>query len=139
MARRSNRTVASECWENPNIRIHLLSKMGTVLRRELKELCSDKVNSVLRRNDLNGLQVGSLLDCFSAELKQHAPLLETILTTCTCISNAKIQDNQHKNNRVPVIAAMILNMRWSNMSALHKIISLILYAGHASKMVLNFI
>ena len=53
VARKSHRTVAEECWKSPNISKHVMHRLGTMLRQELKMRCSDSTQSVLRTQSLS--------------------------------------------------------------------------------------
>ena len=67
-----------------------------------------------------------------AELLCNAPVLLMILRACTETKRPRV-------NRVAVMvmcAALILKHRFSEMSLMQKIISLILYAGNSDKQVI---
>ena len=94
-------------------------------------MCSRaNTNSILCNQSsdaLNTFTWGKLHD----ELAERAPLLLTLLEMCTHTRKPRI-------NRQAVIglcAVILLKFRFSKMSLVQKIVSLILYAGHAGKQV----
>ena len=121
--------VAHECCENQDVRRCLMRKIGVSLRREMKAMCSDKVNSLLRAEVKP--EGSALWQSIGNELERHAPILLNFLSEC-----AQSKRHQLDNKKIACITAVILlKHRWWRMSALHKTVSLILYAGHTSKMV----
>ena len=40
IARKSHKALAQECFDSPAIRKQILNKLGTIVRRELKKMCS---------------------------------------------------------------------------------------------------
>ena len=65
------------------------------------------------------------------EMNQHAPVLLQILNCCT--STRRLRAN--RNSVIATCTAMLCKLRSSKMSLIHKVLSLVLYAGHASKKV----
>ena len=133
IARRNMTRAVHEVFQNPVMYAQVLIKLGIVLRKELKVVCSDKVNSVLR--------CGKIKEFTWSELKQnlsdHALTLLSILYSCT-----KTKTPRGRDNRLAVIgtvAAILMKYRNLTLSVLHKIISLILYAGHSSAQVIRVI
>ena len=130
IARKSNKAVAEECMKSEGIRKYILQHLGVLLRRELKTVCSENVNSVLKHK----FEPEHNLFCWDAlhqELSIHAPLLLRVFTECT-------QTRHKRTNRTAVIGmccSILLKYRYMKMSAVQRIISIILYAGHSSKMV----
>ena len=130
VARKSYKAVAEECWKSPDVRRYIMCQLGTLLRQELKKLCSDETQSILRTQSLsnNPRFSWSAIYC---EIQLHAPLLFNLLLSMT-------KTRQARSNRKAVIcvcAAVLLKYRFSKMSLLQKVVSLILYAGHSSKQV----
>ena len=71
-----------------------------------------------------------------SELEVHVPTLLSILNACTTGTQ------QPRENRVSVVGmccAMILELHYSMMSLVQKIIATILQAGHCNKQVLSVI
>ena len=130
VARKNHRTVAEECWKSPNISKHVMHKLGTMLRQELKMMCSDSTRSVLRTQSLSDNPTFSWSTIYS-ELQLHAPLLFNLLSSLT--RTRHVRSNQKAV--MCVCAAVLLKYRFPQMSLLQKVVSLIMYAGHASKQV----
>ena len=98
--------------------------VASLVKKEIKVMCSKRVNSVLQNTSPQMLETFRM-DMFLAELKQHAPLLFSILNVCT-------------GNRIGIIglcASILIRTRCYKMSLLQKIVAIILYSGHCSKMV----
>ena len=94
-----------------------------------KELKNMAVNSFLKSGDVKGFKWSSLLK----ELKQYAPQFLSVLTSI-------IPSKKHQNQcaAIGMCTAIILKHTSSKMSLVQKIVSLILYAGHASKQVFSY-
>ncbi len=65
----------------------ILNKIGQVLRREIKVMCSDNVNSILKSLNTDELKLFTW-DKILSELKLHAPVLTNILLSCTTKTKA---------------------------------------------------
>ena len=129
VARGSKKAIIDQCFKDPTTRIHLEKKLGSVLHSEVKAMCSDKVNSVLRSN--NGSLKNFKWDKVMSEMKEHAPTLLNILLSCT-------RTKYSRKNRTAVVcfvAAILFQLRYYKMNLIQKIIGLILYAGHCGKKV----
>ena len=107
-----------------------MHKLGTMLRQELKMMCSDSTQSVLRTQSLSDNPTFSWSTIYS-ELQLHAPLLFNLLSSLT--RTRHVRSNQKAV--MCVCAAVLLKYRFPQMSLLQKVVSLIMYAGHASKQV----
>ena len=129
VARKSDMVIAGECLKRPKLRNYIINKIGKLTR---VELCSQKNVSVLRDHSTDMLTSFSW-DGFEAELLSTAPVFVSILRACT-------ETKQPRVNRTAVIgmcAALILKHRFSEMSLIQKIISLVLYAGNSDKKVIG--
>ena len=123
-------SIALKCLEDDQIRQHIVRKIGQLVRCEIAKLCSHGVKSVLHSQNRESL-MDFKWDMIIEEMKCHVPLLLEILKSCT-------STRRPRANRYSVIAmcvAMICKVRCSDMSLVHKVLSLILYAGHCSKKV----
>ncbi len=97
-----------------------------MVHKEIATLCSDLVPSVLRDKSpelLKSFQWKCLLD----ELESHAPILKS------CIGVRRPASQQQAV--IGVITAILCKNRRNSASLVQRIISVILYSGHASKMV----
>ena len=130
VARRSHKKIAYECFDDPAIRKHILRRIGQEIRKELINMSSEKVKSVMRMRskvDLNTFTWKRLLD----EASTHAPVFFYILSSAT---KTKIK----RSNTQAVLGtclAVLLKHRNQSMNLVQKIISLILHNGNASKQV----
>ena len=71
VARRSHKKIAYECFDDPAIRKHILRRIGQKIRKELINMSSEKVKSVMRMRskvDLNTFTWKRLLDEASPQL-----------------------------------------------------------------------
>lgn len=102
------------------------------LTKEIKTLCSTSVNSILYKSQPENLMSFTWTK-FEEELKQHSPLLFSVLMELTKTRRPR---SNHSTIVCVCIAVLLINkFRYSKMSAIHKIILFILYSGHCSKQV----
>lgn len=105
-----------------------MQKVACLIHCEMKSMCSSKVHSVLQTN--KALKEFKW-DTFMSEVRVNAPLMYHILMACT-------RTKQPRSNRAGVIGmcfALLLKFRYCRMNLVHKIIALIMYAGHSGKQV----
>ena len=74
-------SVVVECVKDKQTRKHVVSAVGQVIRKEIKELCSNRISSVQRLKDVKSLQDFSW-DTIVDEAAQHAPNLVHLLVEC---------------------------------------------------------
>ena len=91
-------------------------------------------NSLLKSRSSESLP-GFKWHQLEAELSTHAPTLKSLLNACFSTKVAR----QNETYLVSFCAAMMFKQRRPSMNLLHKILSVILYSGHCSKQVYNFI
>ena len=127
IARGSKLAVARDCMEDPELRNHIVKKVGVRLQQELANLCSSEV----LLGDHSKL-ASFTWDLVLAAAKQHAPTLLEILQACS--SKKKAYQDRSKAV-IGMCIAILCKHRQCNMSLVQKILSIILYAGHCSKMV----
>lgn len=102
------------------------------MKGEIAKLCSQEAQSVLRSQSRESL-MDFKWDMIVEEMNHHAPLLLEILKCCTSTKRPRV--NRH--SVIALCVAMLCKLRCSDMSLAHKVLSLILYAGHSSKKVCN--
>ena len=120
----------SRCFENAALRKTVISKVGNILQSEVAALCTDRCNSVLRRHSKEEL-LNFKWQSVNQEMHDYSPTLLSLLHAAT-------RTRRKRPNRDAVIAmctAMICKLRRPEMSTVQKTLSLLLYAGHASKQV----
>ena len=141
---RANRSaIARQVMKDDRIRTRVVQLIGTHLGKEMKRLCTNEVTSVLRKTDSDSVQqftVQSIIE----EMKMHAPSVLTVLRGCLHgrrRSRAKKQKSRivDVDTLVGVCCAILLRGRSQKMNLLQRIVSLILFCGHASKRVSNTI
>ena len=109
----------------------MLRNVLRIVQAEVKVLCSDRTNSVLLSKSKEDLCSFSHEKVYN-ELVPCAPTLLEILKACT--GHCKASEPNCK--QVICLCAVILaKQRRPSMSLMHRIISVILYAGHCSKQV----
>ena len=131
-ARGHKKAVADQCFADEEIKPYIMKRLCQIIHGEIVSMCSWRVHSVLQ-NQSNEAIKNFKWNVFVNELKANAPTLYEVMLACT-------KTRQPRTNRLGVIAmsvAMLLKLRLSRMSLVHKIIGLILYAGHTEKQVKN--
>ena len=131
LARGNKCAVIRECFEDADAEHFLIAKIETVVRTEVKAMCSDKQHSILQGNSSEDLKQFSCEKVLS-EMKSTPPLLTAVLMAAT-------HTRTGRESRVGVVgscAAMLLKFRHKRMCLLQKRVALILYSGHSSKQVL---
>ena len=131
VARGSRHAIVSHCFEDPVMRKYIISRVGKILQSEVAALCSDRCNSVLRRHSKEQLLKFKWEDV-NLEMRVHAPILLSLLHAATRTQRSR----PNQEAVITMCAAMMCKLRRRDMSTIHKTLSLILYAGHASKQVI---
>ena len=122
--------MARECFKEPTTRAHLLKHIGMVIRNELKTMCSDRTDSLLRAENAAQLKTFTW-EKLLAELSKSAPIFLSLLHAATHTRRTK----ENQNAVIGICAAVILKYRFQKMNLVQKLISVILYAGHSGKRV----
>lgn len=130
IARGSHAALARRCLENDEIKKYIIKGVGCILQREVAVLCSNSLKSVLR-NKTNGVLKSFNWKCLVDELKIHSPTLLAILKTCTKVPRT----NNQSEAVIGVITAILCKNRRDSASLMQRLVSVILYGGHASKKV----
>jgi hypothetical protein len=130
IARGSMLTVALKCVEDDRIRPHIVRKIGQLVKGEIVNLCSKKVQSVLHSQSRESL-MDFKWEIMIEEMCKHAPILLEILKYCTSTKRPRA----NRRSVLVMCVAMLCKLRCSDMSLAHKVLSLILHAGHSSKKV----
>ena len=130
LARRSKKAVVAECMRNNAMRKYVMVNMSRIVKSEIRTLCSNKANSVLRNHSVTSLSQFSW-DSIIKEIQTYAPVLLSLLYACT-------ETKTLRNNReatIGICVSILLQYRFSKMCLVQKLIALILYAGHSAKSV----
>lgn len=142
MGRLNRESIAREAMKDKRIRSKAVEILGVDMGREMKRLCSKKVMSVLRNRDLSSVQEFDV-QAIITEMKEHAPSVLTLLRGCLLgrkppkrgVLKSRVVDIDLV---VAVCCAILLRGRSQRMNLLQRVISLVLYCGHASKRVSTF-
>ena len=127
--RGSKQAAVENCFKDPITKSYLIRILQTIVHKEIQSLCSDKVNSVLRRADIRNFNWDQLLE----EVQCHAPVFFAIIQSCAHTTTPRM-------NKKPVIGiciAVLLKHKFHKLCLIQKLISIVLYAGHAGKEVHN--
>ena len=130
LVRKSRCALARQCLKDPLLRKCITKGVGRSLHSEIANLCSSKVDSILRRKGTQELEVFQWKDIMD-EMKTRAPTMLSILETCTETKMVR----KNKEAIVGLITAILCKHRRPSASILQRIVSIILYSGHASKRV----
>jgi hypothetical protein len=135
LGRLNRKSIARQAVCDARIRSHLLNYLGKHVMKEIRQLSSI---TVLRKRDLGSIQEFTIQSVVQ-EMEQCAPSLLAILRNClaqrraqTPKSKTRIFDVDHV---VAVCCAVLLRGRSQRMNLFQRLISIILYSGHASKKV----
>ena len=116
--------------------------MGIDAGKEMKMLCSKKVQSILRKRDFSNVQDFDV-EAVIKEMEEHAPSVLTLLRGC--LRGRKPSKQKKMKSRtvnvdllVSVCCAILLRGRSQRMNLLQRIISIVLYCGHTTKRVSTF-
>lgn len=131
IARGHKKGLVDQCFGDEETHTYIRKKTESIIRKEVKKMCSADVNSILQHRHVEDL-VSFKWDTLLAELKSHAP---TLLTTLT----AAIGKHSENSAIVGVCCAVILKSRYRRMSLVQKLVAVILQAGHCSKQVKVFV
>ena len=126
---RGNRVaLARQCLKDLRIRKHITKGVGLLLRHEVASMCSDKADSILRSKTTQAVEEFCWEDVLG-EMKMRAPTLLSLLQSCTRTKKAR----SNVNCVIGLITAIVCKHQRPSASLLQRLISVILYSGHASK------
>lgn len=128
VACRSLESIAVECVWNPSTRPYLVKLVSKEVRKEIQSIASESFLSGQSKEAFMEFR----WDRLHAELFSKAPVFLSILTEAT--KTRVSRSNWHII--ICTCVSILLKHRNPKISLLHKIISLVLYAGHAYKQVL---
>lgn len=105
-----------------------MSGIGRIIRKEVGTLCSNDSQSILLDKSNGTLQTFQWKQ-LEDELATHSATLFSILKQGTKVSRASGQQQA----LIGVIIAIMCKHRRSSASLIQRLVSIILYSGHASK------
>lgn len=126
--RNSKWKCATESLKDPLIRNYIIKKLLSWISKEMKCLCSSKVNSFLRSSDV----IGFTWDAVITQLKSHAPLFLAFMQACMHTKKPR----KNHSAVLGVCTGILLKHRCRDMNLVQKVLSLVLYVGSARKQVL---
>jgi len=130
LARGSRVTLARQCLKDMRVRKHITKGVGLLLQREVAGMCSTKVNSILCSKTTQALEGFNWKDVIG-EMEGRAPTLLSLLRSCTKTRKTR----KYTNCVIGLIAAILCKHRRPSSCLVQRLISVILYSGHASKRV----
>ena len=128
VARRSKRSVATECMKDVAVKKYVMKKIGEEVRTELKKLSSESTNSILQQSGPNIMETFTW-EALHSELTKHTPVLQGLLQS----TGIHGQNRPNFKAIVALCVALLAKNRNPRMNLLAKIFSLIMYSGHSSK------
>ena len=134
VGRGSRKAIARECIKDSITLKYALGFLGNAIKKEMKALASDSSNSVLKGQNIPSMSNFGWEKVLE-ELNVHAPILLQLLRSVT--TTKSVRPNQ--NAIIGMCVSLLLKHCYSKMSMMQKIVSVILYAGHASKQVSLFL
>ena len=93
VARKSNKSIAEECMKSQEVRKYVIIQLCVLLRRELKTLCSDSTNSLLRSNLLQEKHEFHW-ESLVSQLTANAPIFLNILKDLLVLAVLEITEMQ---------------------------------------------
>ena len=131
IARGHKKGLVDQCFGDEETSFYIRKKSESIIRSEIKKMCSQEVNSILQGpvKDIASFKWESVL----AELNANAPTLLSVLSAAV----GKLSETS--STTIGVCCGIILKSRFNKMSLVQKMVAVILQAGHSSKQVLYLI
>ena len=118
--------------ENTSLRNVVVLALGRAARKEIRSICSDSHDSILRMKNKTALELFSWERVWR-EMQMHAPLLVTFLTQLLPLSKRKDENAFHP--ALSVCASILLTLHNFKINIVQAVIAVVLRAGHATKQV----
>ena len=121
------------------IRECIIREFGKLIRKDMKNICSKKVSSMLRKSTAEAMK-SFAWDDLTNELEDTSPVFYRILKECVDRKRRKV--SKRKTNTIDdttvigMCAALLLRHQNANMNLVKRIISVLHYSGHAPKKVI---
>lgn len=133
LVRKQAPTFARTTWSSEKYRTQILRYHSLKLKEEAKTLCSSTGDTCLLRSKLTDSILTIDWEALHRELCDKAPLLMSVLESVTPTKRQPC-----KKAALCMCASVLLFAHTKNMSLIQRVISILLYAGHASKQVCYF-
>lgn len=138
VGRGSANAIARQVLQHKRVKGAVLKVVGQQIRKEMMVMCKQKTASVLR--DLSSEAMQSFTwDTLVEELKTKAPTLLQMIRECVRTKRRQVSARSYivdENAIIGLCTAILLRHRNKNMNLVQRIISVLLYSGHAPKQVL---
>ena len=105
VARRSKQSLIVQALKDPVTKVFIVKKIGILLKQELTQMCSDKAKSFLQYQSASALEFE--WDTLIAELSIHAPVLLSLLSSCTMTRKLR----QNRSAVIGMCCALLLKFR----------------------------
>ena len=127
--------IAIECFKDESSRSSIIKRtIGLHVKQELSALCSDRNGSVLLGKDPNDI-INFKWEDLIEDMRMHTP---TLLSILECCSTTKGYRRIEPKVVIGIITAILCKNRRDSASIVQRLISIILYLGHTSKLVSCF-
>lgn len=141
LGRNTRSSVCKQLMKVKGMREQVLNIVVKIIRSEINQMCSFEVSSVLRKLSAEVLQRFDWSKLMN-EFEQHAPVFIKILGGCVCkkASSKKVSRQPRYNEKaiISICAAIILRYRNQRMNLVQRIVSVLMYCGHAQKSVSHY-
>lgn len=117
---------------NKSTRDAIVKVLGQILHNEIASLCSDDFDSIMKKKEVNYLKnFENITAVILKEMESKSPTLLSLLQSCL-----KSKRPRPNTKILPVvIVSLLCKHRRPRVCLLQKVLSIILYVGHSSKLV----
>ena len=140
IGRRNCRSIACQVVNHKRVRQFIVGRIGRLIRKDMECICSYQVSSMLRKRTPDAMKSFSWGD-LTKELEEVSPIFYTILKECvqkkkrTTSKKPRTSYAVDNSSVIGMCAAILLRHRNKNMCLVQRIVSALLYSGHAPKQV----
>jgi L1 cell adhesion molecule like protein len=125
-----SKSIVLQALKDPVAYPYLVKGIGKMIHYEIKQLCSDKADSVQRSKEKKNI-ADFPWDAIVTEAGQYCPTLTNLLQAATTTKAS----NKNRKYVFCTIVCILSKFRRSSMSLFQKLISVLLYSGHVGTMV----
>lgn len=131
VGRGNRQSIAKAAVSNTSLRPELVTAICGTVRAEIKHVCSNAHDSILRLKSKTALEHFTW-ETVWAELQQNTPTLMALLLGLLPASKCEREDVRPA---MCLCASILLKLRNDKVNLIQSVISLVLKAGHATKQV----
>ena len=136
VGRRDRSSIARQVVADRKLLKRTVPLIGKTMAQEMKALCSVDAESILSRTDAATLQAFSWKQLLN-ELHKTAPITTTLLSnSLTCLRSSRSKKGPRRANNDAIVGlccGLLARARSQKMNLIQRLISVLLYGGHASK------